>query len=102
MKEKYPEMDPASFYVKFKYAMQSKLFTKDGTFFVSQKVQNTKWFMVQSKEYVKPSKSPDDQITEFQNGAKHFWPHWCIHGGGGLGCQTVDTPVRLILLNKTL
>jgi hypothetical protein len=46
VKEKYPEIDPASFHAKFKYAMQSKLFTKDGTFFIYQKVQNTKWFMV--------------------------------------------------------
>ena len=75
VKEKYPKMDPASFHAKFKYAMQSKVFTKHATFFVSQKVRNTKWFMVRSKEYVTPSKSPDDQITEFQNGAKHFWPY---------------------------
>jgi hypothetical protein len=47
VKEKYPEMDHASFHAKFKYAMQSKLYTKDdGTFFVSQKVWNTEWFMV--------------------------------------------------------
>jgi hypothetical protein len=46
VKEKYAEMDAASFHAKFKYAMQSKLFMKDGTFFVSQKsgIPNGLWF----------------------------------------------------------
>jgi hypothetical protein len=38
--------------------------------------------MVRSKEYVTPSKSPDDQITEFQNGVKHFWPYDMTAAGG--------------------
>jgi hypothetical protein len=38
--------------------------------------------MVRSKEYVTPSKSPDDQITEFQNGMKHFWPYDTTAAGG--------------------
>lgn len=77
-KEKFPDMDPASFIGAFKRCTVSKVFNKHSHYHVSgKKFRDTKWFMICSIASMEPSKSPDDQITAFQRHDESFWPHDC-------------------------
>jgi hypothetical protein len=75
IKEKFPDIDPASFFVAaFKRASYKKMFSKGKheSFLLTSILQHTPWFINQSQSNVEPTKSPDDQIAAFQKGHSSF------------------------------